>query len=141
MTKEEFVKNIKHHIIKKYPQCTGRFYSKLDMTIEYHVYVCLDKLEVIDPNRNKYKDRSYKTFVSYNSGRESKEMAYDYIQKQKSLRPVNLFNKPILKEDLYRFKMWAEAILQINKTELPHYLKLNEEPLSKTLVRKCLNTV
>lgn len=62
-------------------QHTGSFSHTRQFGIRYYVYLCLNKLEVINPFAKKHSQREYKSFFSSISANEAKKMAYEYIMK------------------------------------------------------------
>lgn len=80
LTLEQFCKKVRSVNFPQYEQFTGCFSRKKQVVCAYHVYVCIDTLQVINPYTKKDAGRKYKSFVSYASADDAKEKAYNYIK-------------------------------------------------------------
>lgn len=77
---EYFIKNTKAVRFPQYIQFTALTSRKKQIGCTYHVYVCIDTLEVINPYTKKHQGRKYRTFSSSESSEDAKIKAFEYIR-------------------------------------------------------------
>lgn len=77
---ERFIEKTKAVRFPHYVQFTALTSRRKQIGCTYHVYVCIDTLEVINPYTKKHQGRKYKCFSSSVSSEEAKTKAFEYIQ-------------------------------------------------------------